>query len=112
MIIGLQKKLLLYLFNHCQNIGARETPLFNLNELSSALDCSNHSLKSSIRQLRIKGALVKTAFKDDNRHPFPSACSTKKENRNSLKSSICFSVSDLYEGNIESFGEGKWQESA
>jgi len=63
-VSGLQRKLLYYVFNDCINNGSKESPFYNINKLSSSLSTSNHSVKSAIRQLRMKGIIEKNDFKD------------------------------------------------
>ena len=63
-VIGLQKNLLNFIFNNCVNNGSKESPYYSAGHLAHYLEVSNDSIKSAIRQLRIKGLLEKTNFKD------------------------------------------------
>ena len=63
-MIGLQKNLLNFIFNNCVNNGSKESPYYSAGHLAHYLEVSNDSIKSAIRQLRIKGLLEKTNFKD------------------------------------------------
>jgi len=63
-VIGLQKNLLNFIFNNCVNNGSKESPYYSAGHLAHYLEVSKDSIKSAIRQLRIKGLLEKTNFKD------------------------------------------------
>lgn len=63
-VIGLQKNLLNFIFNNCVNNGSKESPYYSSGHLAHYLEVSNDSIKSAIRQLRIKGLLEKIDFKD------------------------------------------------
>ena len=63
-VVGLQKKLLIQLFENCLNKGSKVSDFFSLDSLANLHKSSRHSIKSGIRQLRLKGILEKNSFKD------------------------------------------------
>ena len=63
-VVGLQRNLLSSIFDDCLNSGSKESPFYNIGQLAVRLNCSNPSVKSAIRQLRIKGLIEKFDFKD------------------------------------------------
>ncbi|RLA59955.1 MAG: hypothetical protein DRQ89_13455, partial [Epsilonproteobacteria bacterium] len=64
LIVGLQKRMLNLLFDKCLQEGSKTTNFLGIYDLALALETNKNSIKSGIRQLRMKGAINKSEFKD------------------------------------------------
>ena len=63
-LVGKERKLLLFIFNRCQNLGALETAFITTEELRQFLEISSGRLRNVIYRLSCKGFLEVAAVKN------------------------------------------------
>ena len=62
-LVGLQRKLIIYIYKECKNSRSKITEAITLEHISYSLKCSNGCAKTTLQRLESKGCIIRKEFK-------------------------------------------------